>query len=87
MTEISRLRIGFDIAKGVFQAHGVREEPGEPVAFVKRIKRGEVEKFFTRLPPSPGPLLAHPPTSWPRHGRAMLTAVRFRIGQARADWE
>ena len=52
MTEISRLRIGFDIAKGVFQAHGVREEPGEPVAFVKRIKRGEVEKFFTRLPPS-----------------------------------
>ncbi|MGB7739785.1 MAG: IS110 family transposase [Steroidobacteraceae bacterium] len=52
MTEISRLRIGFDLAKGVFQAHGVRSEPGEPVAVVKRLRRCEVEKFFTRLPPS-----------------------------------
>ncbi len=52
MAENSRLRIGFDIAKGVFQAHGVRQEPGEPVAFVKRLRRGDVEKFCARLPPS-----------------------------------
>jgi transposase len=52
MTEISRLRIGFDIAKGVFQAHGVHMEPGEPVAFAKRLRRCDVEKFFARLPAS-----------------------------------
>lgn len=52
MTEIIRLRIGFDLAKSIFQAHGVRIEAGEPVAFAKRLRRCDVEKFFTRLPPS-----------------------------------
>ena len=33
MTEAITYRIGFDVAKGVFQAHGVKNEPGEPVAF------------------------------------------------------
>lgn len=52
MGETSRLRIGFDLAKSVFQAHGVREEPGEPVALTRRLKRSQVEPFFARLPPS-----------------------------------
>jgi transposase len=45
-------RIGLDLAKGVFQAHAVKNEPGEPVAFRKRLKRSQVEAFFAKLPPS-----------------------------------
>jgi transposase len=53
MTEAITYRIGFDVAKGVFQAHAVKvNEPGEPVAFKKRLKRSQVERFFATLPPS-----------------------------------
>jgi transposase len=38
MNEAITYRIGFDVAKGVFQAHAVKNEPGEPVAFRKRLK-------------------------------------------------
>jgi transposase len=49
MSEAITYRIGFDVAKGVFQAHAVRNEPGEPVAFTKRLKRSQVEAFFAKL--------------------------------------
>lgn len=52
MTEAITYRIGFDVAKGVFQAHAVKNEPGEPVAFKKRLKRSQVEGFFATLPRS-----------------------------------
>jgi transposase len=52
MNETITYRIGFDVAKGVFQAHAVRNEPGEPVAFGKRLKRAQVEAFFAALPRS-----------------------------------
>ena len=52
MSEISRLRVGVDLAKGVFQVHGVREEPGEPIAITKRLARSQMEPFLAKLPPS-----------------------------------
>lgn len=52
MSEAITFRVGFDVAKGVFQAHAVKNEPGEPVAFTKRLKRSQVEAFFAKLPRS-----------------------------------
>jgi transposase len=53
MNQAITFRIGIDVAKGVFQAHAVRtNEPGEPVAFRKRLKRSQMEDFFAKLPPS-----------------------------------
>ena len=52
MTQASTYRIGFDVAKGVFQVHGVKNEVGEPVAIKRRLKRGAVEGFFAKLPAS-----------------------------------
>jgi transposase len=52
MTEAITYRIGIDVAKGVFQVHAVKNEPGEPVAFRKRLKRAQVEAFFAKLPRS-----------------------------------
>ena len=52
MTEAITYRIGFDVAKGVFQAHAVKNETGEAVAFRKRLKRSQVEAFFAGLPRS-----------------------------------
>jgi len=53
MNEAITYRIGIDVAKGVFQAHAVKvNEPGEPVAFKKRLKRAQVEAFFAKLPRS-----------------------------------
>ena len=52
MNEAITYRVGFDVAKGVFQAHAVKNEPGEPVAFTRRLKRAQVERFFATLPHS-----------------------------------
>jgi transposase len=52
MNDTITYRIGFDVAKGVFQAHAVKNEPGEPVAFTRRLKRAQVEAFFATLPRS-----------------------------------
>jgi transposase len=41
--------IGLDLAKHVFQVHGVDEQGA--VAVRKRLRRGEVIEFFARLPP------------------------------------
>jgi len=52
VTQLSTYRIGIDVAKGFFQVHGVRCEPGEPVAIKRRLKRAQLEAFFAKLPPS-----------------------------------
>ncbi|MGH8550243.1 MAG: IS110 family transposase, partial [Methylococcales bacterium] len=41
--------IGLDIAKNVFQIHGV-DEPGK-VVLRKTLKRDKVTQFFAQLPP------------------------------------
>jgi transposase len=52
VTKAITYRIGFDVAKGVFQVHGVENEAGERVALKRRLKRGAVEGFFAKLPAS-----------------------------------
>ena len=52
MNNDSTYRIGIDVAKGVFQVHGVKNELGEPVAIKRRLKRTQLEAFFAKLPPS-----------------------------------
>ena len=53
MNQAITYRVGIDVAKGVFQAHAVKvNEPGEPVAFKKRLMRAQMEDFFAKLPPS-----------------------------------
>ena len=52
MDEAITYRIGFDVAKNVFQVHGVKNEAGEPVAFVRRLRRAQVAPFFAKLPRS-----------------------------------
>src|SRR6201988_1148221 len=41
--------IGLDIAKNVFQVHGI--DAAEKVDVRKQLRRGQVMKFFTALPP------------------------------------
>jgi hypothetical protein len=41
--------IGLDIAKNVFQVHGI--DAAEKVVVRKRLRRGQVMKFFAALPP------------------------------------
>ena len=41
--------IGFDIAKNVFQIHGI--DAAEKVVIRKQLRRGQVLKFFAALPP------------------------------------
>jgi transposase len=41
--------IGLDIAKNVFQVHGI--DAAEKVVVRKQLRRGQVMKFFTALPP------------------------------------
>src|ERR671936_1758107 len=41
--------IGFDIAKKVFQVHGI--DAAEKVVVRKQLRRGQVMKFFEALPP------------------------------------
>jgi transposase len=41
--------IGLDIAKNVFQVHGI--DSAEKVVVRKQLRRGQVMKFFEALPP------------------------------------
>lgn len=43
------ITIGLDIAKSVFQVHG--EDRNGKVVMQKRLRRGQVEEFFRKLPP------------------------------------
>src|ERR1700737_4724999 len=47
MSEISM--IGLDLAKNVFQVHGV--DASGSVVLRRQLRRGAVEKFFAQLPP------------------------------------
>src|SRR5258708_37018232 len=47
---MSIIRIGLDTAKHVFQVHGV-DENEQPV-LQRQLRRGEVERFFGKLPPT-----------------------------------
>lgn len=47
-TEMNMTTVGIDLAKSVFQAHGV-DERGKRVVR-KRLKRKQVLVFFTQLP-------------------------------------
>ena len=44
--------IGLDIAKNVFQVHGI--DAAEKVVVRKQLRRGQVMKFFEALPPCLG---------------------------------
>ena len=44
------IRIGLDIAKHVFQVHGVDEN--EQTVVRRQLRRSEIAKFFNRLPPT-----------------------------------
>ena len=63
--------IGLDIAKSVFQIHGV--DAGGQVLIRRQLKRRTVLTFFEKLPPclvgieacSSSPLVARAPSAWP----------------------
>ena len=42
--------IGLDIAKNVFQVHGI--DAAEKVVVRKQLRRGQAMKFFAALPPA-----------------------------------
>jgi transposase len=44
--------IGLDIAKNVFQVHGI--DAAEKVVVRKQLRRGQMMKFFEALPPYGG---------------------------------
>jgi len=44
------IRIGLDTSKSVFQVHGVDEQ--ERPALRRQLRRGQIEKFFVKLPPT-----------------------------------
>jgi transposase len=44
------IRIGLDTSKHVFQVHGVDER--EQTVLRRQLRRGQVEKFFAKLPPT-----------------------------------
>jgi transposase len=44
--------IGLDIAKNVFQVHGI--DAAEKVVVRRQLRRSQVLKFFASLPPFPG---------------------------------
>ena len=48
MTDI--IRVGLDTSKSLFQLHGV--DAAEQPVLRKRLRRGEMIKFFEKLPPS-----------------------------------
>jgi transposase len=47
---MTTVRVGLDLAKNVFQVHGVDEHGA--VTFKKQIKRAQVSAFFAQLPPA-----------------------------------
>ena len=47
---MNAITTGLDIAKSVFQAHG--EDAEGRIVFQKKLRRGQVEAFFAKLPAS-----------------------------------
>jgi transposase len=54
--------IGLDIAKNVFQVHGI--DAAEKVVVRKQVRRGQVLKFFASLPPRRGDRSRSWPLRW-----------------------
>jgi transposase len=56
--------IGLDIAKNVFQVHGI--DAAEMVVVRRQLRRGQVLKFFASLPPCLVGMEANcpPPETW-----------------------
>ena len=73
MDEISM--IGLDIAKNVFHVHGV-DASGTPV-LRRQLRRGQVEKFFAKLPPT---LVGLRPAAARITGRESLASTGTRSG-------
>lgn len=73
--------VGIDLAKSVFQVHGVSER-GKAV-LRKQLKRSEMLKFFTDLPPClivGGPAIRAfaLPFNWTRDGARIIQPPGFR---------
>src|SRR5947207_8712139 len=67
--------IGLDIAKNVFQVHGI--DAAEKVVVRKQLRRGQMMKFFAALPPC---LIRMRPVP------ARTTGHAFRSGRDFAAW-
>src|ERR1700732_5424842 len=68
--------IGFDIAKSVFQVHGV--DAAGQVVIRRQLKRRHVLAFFEKLHPCLGGIEAcAPPHSWSRELQALDHTVRL----------
>jgi len=70
--------IGLDLAKHVFQVHGANAE-GSPV-FNRKLRRGEVLRFFEKLPPC---LVGIEACGTPIIGRARSQLSVMRCGSFR----
>jgi transposase len=74
MSEITT--IGLDLAKSVFQVHGVNDADG--VVTRKRLRRGQMRMFFAGLPPClVGMEACATAHSWARELRALGHEVRL----------
>ena len=67
--------IGLDLAKSVFQVHGA-DEDGRPV-IRKKLRRGQVLDFFSKLPPCLVGMEACSPRSRLRWRRAIRRGGRL----------
>ncbi len=67
--------IGLDIAKNVFQAHGI--DAAEKVAVRKQLGRGQMLAFFRALPPW---LVASKPAQHPTIGHVNSQSLATRCG-------
>jgi transposase len=68
------ITIGLDLAKNVFRVHGVDAEG--TVTIKRRLRRGEVETFFRRLPPS---LVGMEACASAHHGARTLAAQGHEV--------
>jgi len=79
--------IGLDIAKSVFQVHGV--DGAGQVVLRRQLRRRQVLAFFQKLPPMPGGyrgVRSPHPREWIRGARIRLSRISaaVRQGMARA---
>src|SRR3954452_7814631 len=75
------IRIGLDVAKNVFQAHGVDEHG--TVVLRKQLRRREVLSFFASLPPC---LIGIEACSASHHWARELTALGHQVRRMRARY-
>src|SRR6266550_2693016 len=72
--------IGIDIAKNVFQVHGV-DAAGKPV-LKKQLRRGQMLEFFGKLPPCLiGMEACATSHHWARELRQLINAMRAHLAE------